>query len=144
MNAAYRSQYETTVTPHRNTEKRNSLAYLRDVAFDALERIDKGAKRFPGSEEDYWKEFQDEYDSLKEKETRYKKEYHALYKVYVSAVKKFVEGMNRYDEHLQKAFTIKIGSADIKPPLKQLRVDDEGEIKRVYDGSGSGEEDEDE
>ena len=30
---------------------------------------------------------------------------------------------------------------EIKPPLKQLRVDDEGEIVYVDDGSGSGEED---
>ena len=42
---------------------------------------------------------------------------------------------------MQKAFTIKIGSTEIKPPLMQLRVDDEGEIVYVNDGSGSGEED---
>ena len=107
------------------------------MAADALERIDEGAKSFPGGEEDYWNEFQDEYDSLKKKKKSYKKEYHALYRVYVSSRKKFVEGMNSYDEHLQKALTIKIGGAEIKPPLEQLRFDDQGAIVRVNDSSGS-------
>ena len=66
----YQSQYEASVTPHRKKEERYILVHKHNVAVNALDLIDKGAERFPNSEEDYWNDFQDEYDSLKEKEKR--------------------------------------------------------------------------